>query len=246
MQKVDNLVFRDLRADEIEVRVGRTIGSDKVELLLYKTARTDRVILNETVGKGGWACQLDVKPLPDTVDKETGAVLRNFLVIGGIALKNEEGQWLWKWDAGSTESNFETQKSAASDAYKRAGFQWGIGESLYTAPKIIIPGGKYDTFKVSKIGYKDNKISDLRIVDAKGKVVFDYENFERKDVVDLNNNEDAVEVLRALCTELKEDGADTKELLKYFNYYSDKIGTWQRVTRETLLKLWNKWNEKSL
>lgn len=246
MQKVDNLVFRDLRADEIEVRVGRLIGNDNAELLLYKTARVDRDILNETVGKTGWAQALDVKPLPDTVDKETGAVLRNFLVIGGFALKDENGFWIWKWDAGSTESNFEQQKAAASDAYKRAGFAWGIGVALYSAPKIIVKGGKYDTFKVSKIGYKDNKISDLRIVDAKGKVVFDYENFEVKPVMDLNTNEDAVEVLRALCTELKEDGADTKELLKYFNYYSDKIGTWQRVTRETLLKLWNKWNEKSL
>lgn len=228
-----SLKFRDLRADELEVRVAREVGQNKdmVELLVYKDSRCDMRILDETVGNTNW----------NVAYKREGETL-----LGGIGIYvPEHNAIIVKWAAGA-ESNIEATKGEQSDALKRAGFVWGIGRALYTAPKIIIKGSRYDTFKVSKIDYKDDKISDLRIVDNKGKVVYDYENFEVKKVMDLEKSEDAVETLRALCTELKEDGADTKELLKYYNYYCDKIGSWQRVTRESLLKLWQKWIEKAV
>ena len=103
-----------------------------------------------------------------------------------IAVRSLDGEWIEKQDVG-TESNTEPEKGQASDAFKRAGFNWGIGRELYTAPFIWITAGDcniktgkngkpacYDRFRVTKIGYDDTgTISALEIVNAKtGKVVF--------------------------------------------------------------------------
>ena len=45
--------------------------------------------------------------------------------------------WVCKEDTG-TESNTEAEKGLASDSFKRAGFNWGIGRELYTAPLIYV------------------------------------------------------------------------------------------------------------
>lgn len=239
-------LFRNLREDEIELRVAREVGQGKVELLLYKTARTDANLLDETVGPLNWACQYKSEPLPDTVDKN-GNVLRNFLVLCGVALKNEDGLWVWRWDGGSTDSNFEQQKAAASEAFKRACFRFGLGRELYTAPKVIVPGGKYDVFRVTKIAYKENKISDLRIVDSKGKVVFDYVNFETQRLAspEDKSTEDVLELLAQVCKELQDTGEERKELGKFYRYYQEKLPTFNNPSRQTVLKLWEKWRAKS-
>lgn len=232
-------LFRNLREDEIELRVAREVGQGKVEILLYKTARTDANLLDETVGPLNWACQYKSEPLPDTVDKD-GNVLRNFLVLCGVALKNDEGTWIWRWDGGSTDSNFEQQKAAASEAFKRACFRFGLGRELYTAPKVIVPGGKYDVFRVTKIDYKDNKISDLRIVNNKGKVVFDYVNFEAQKVVDMEENEDRIQMLKKFCREKLDNGeAAQKTITAFYNFYEGKISEWQRTPNfDTLFEKW--------
>ena len=57
-------------------------------------------------------------------------------MYGGIGIYDSElKEWLWRWDCG-TESNTEQEKGQASDCFKRAGFKWGIGVELYTAPFI--------------------------------------------------------------------------------------------------------------
>ena len=94
----------------------------------------------------------------------------------GISIKSESGEWIQKWNVG-TESNMEAEKGEASDAMKRAGFAWGIGAELYSAPKIKIPSEKcnikqyngkyknYDDFQVEKIAYDDaQNISGLSIL----------------------------------------------------------------------------------
>ena len=50
------LKFRKLRADEIDVRAGRVIDGKKqgALLLLYKDARCDMDLLDETVGAMNW------------------------------------------------------------------------------------------------------------------------------------------------------------------------------------------------
>ena len=77
------------------------------------------------------------------------------------------------------ESNTEAEKGRASDAFKRAGFKWGIGRELYTAPFIWVPssaakienGKCYERFEVSEIGYNDKReINRLVIINAQTRV----------------------------------------------------------------------------
>ena len=116
--------MRPLRADEIEVRVGQ-VGEKGVTMLLYKNARVDMAILDETYGAMGW----QRKHRRD----EKG------ILYCAIGVYNEHsGEWVWKEDCG-TESNTEKDKGEASDAFKRAGTNWGIGRELYTAPFVWLP-----------------------------------------------------------------------------------------------------------
>ena len=155
--------FRLLRADEIECRISQ-IKENGLTLLLYKTARTDANLLDETVGDDMWVN--DFK-------------LIDGVLYGGIGVDYGKGL-VWKWDAG-VESNTEAEKGRASDAFKRAGFKHGIGRELYTAPFVWIPKEKcnitksdkgklvcYDTFEVEKISYNDKQeISGLAIRNVK-------------------------------------------------------------------------------
>lgn len=167
-------MFRLLRADEIETRVAEVAKDGSwLTLLLYKTARTDASLLDEVVGPLNWAN--DYKVIDDKM----------YCSIG--IRSGETGEWVWKWNVG-TESNTEAEKGEASDAMKRAGFVWGIGAELYSAPRIYIRQGDaeikekrngsgytcYDRFDVSRIEYDENeRIKTLEIVNAKtGKVVY--------------------------------------------------------------------------
>ena len=151
--------MRRLKADEIECRVSQ-VTAKGCSLLLYKTARVDRAILDEEFGQFGW--QNDFKVIDGKM-------------YGGIGIySNDLCEWLWRWDCG-TESNTEAEKGQASDCFKRAGFKWGVGVELYTAPFIFVCGvsekdevasKKYDKpiyklkdknikYEVTEIGYSD-------------------------------------------------------------------------------------------
>ena len=160
-------MFRLLRADEIECRIAQISKSGKgLSLLLYKTARTDANILDETVGPENW---------------ENDFKLVDGVLYGGIGI-DYGGKIVWKWDAG-TESNTEAEKGRASDAFKRAGFKHGIGRELYTAPFIWIKdanieerNGKYfcnDRFEVGAIEYDDKENISGLIILRDGKPVFE-------------------------------------------------------------------------
>lgn len=153
--------FRNLRADEIMIRPTDTKFRGSAQLLLYKDARCDMSILDETVGPFGWSKDY----------KDIKGNLYCGVCINGI----------WKWDCG-TESFSEKEKGEASDAFKRACFNWGLGRELYTAPKIRIkcPENYYYndkmnmSFTVSDIQYEEKRIVKLVIVDRFGNVVFDW------------------------------------------------------------------------
>lgn len=155
-------MFRDLRADEIEVRVAQAKESG-VSLLLYKDARCDQNILDETVKPMNWMRH-------HTRD--------NANCIVSIWDK-DKGMWVEKEDTG-TESNTEKEKGLASDSFKRACFNWGIGRELYTAPFIWIkaadctalkPNGQkwqcFDTFEVEKIVIEKKRIVAIAIKNSK-------------------------------------------------------------------------------
>lgn len=159
-----NLTFRDLRANEIDCRIAM-VKSNGVSLLLYKDARCDMNILDETVGAFNW---------------QRAHTRDNANCIVSI-YDEDKKMWIAKEDTG-TESNTEAEKGLASDSFKRACFNWGIGRELYTAPFIWIEaslcnidkGKCYDKFKVSDIKIEEKKIIYLQIVNEKtGKVVFE-------------------------------------------------------------------------
>lgn len=166
-----SIKFRKLSAEEIDARVA-TVSEKGCSLLLYKDARVDQNILDETVGPENWQRSHEV-------------VNGNLFCNVGIRILREDnyGEWVWKQDVG-TESYTEKEKGQASDAFKRACFNWGIGRELYTAPFIWIKAdgvnlepknGKhttYDTFKVKSIGYdQDGNINKLEIYNNKLKKV---------------------------------------------------------------------------
>ena len=160
--------FRKLRADEIEARVA-TVSEKGCQILLYKNARCDMNILDEHEQIGPFNWQRDHKELKGNM-------------YAGISIYDESrGIWVTKWDCGS-ESKTEAEKGEASDSFKRAAFNWGIGRELYTAPKIFInldkgawdeKGGKVVpkiSFDVKEIHYDgEGNICGLVIVDGKGK-----------------------------------------------------------------------------
>lgn len=118
--------MRPLKADEIEVRVGQ-IYEKGVTMLLYKTARTDMTVLDEVYGALNW--------------QKSYRRDENGILFCDISVWNDDTkEWVHKEDCG-TESNTEKEKGEASDAMKRAGFNWGIGRELYTAPFIWLTVG---------------------------------------------------------------------------------------------------------
>ncbi len=146
--------FRDLTAQDVEVRVAQVKEGKGCSLLLYKNARCDMNILDEVVGAQNW-------------QREHYECKGNLFCRVGIRCGDE---WIWKSDCG-TESNTEAQKGEASDSFKRACFNWGIGRELYTAPFIWIDNsnvqlnGKktYNKFCVTKIEILDKRIVALEI-----------------------------------------------------------------------------------
>lgn len=143
--------FRTLKANEIDARVAM-VKQNGLTLLLYKDARCDMNILDETVGAENW-------------QRNHVLINGNLFCNVGIKCGNE---WIWKQDVG-TESYTEKEKGQASDSFKRACFNWGIGRELYSAPFIWVKAedcnireikGKYtcsDKFVVKKIVFDDNK-----------------------------------------------------------------------------------------
>jgi len=154
--------FRDLKADEIDVRVGSVKKDKGMSLLLYKDARADMNILDETVGVFNW--------------KREHTVINENLFATVSLWDSAKGQWISKQDVG-TESNTEKEKGEASDSFKRACFNWGIGRKLYTSPFIWISSNdtesiKFEKYSVQEISYNEVSIVDLVIIDSKGNVVF--------------------------------------------------------------------------
>lgn len=167
--------IRLLRANEIECRIA-TISEKGLSLLLYKDARTDQCMLDELFTPFGW--------------KRSHQCIDGNLYCNVEIWDEEKQQWIGKQDVGTT-SYTEKEKGQASDSFKRACFNWGIGRELYTAPFIWIPADKaniqrkadkyvsYDRFQVQAIGYNEaREITALLITNSKGIVVFDYHKKE--------------------------------------------------------------------
>lgn len=161
--------IRLLKANEVECRPG-IVKEDGCMLLLYKDARVDMAVLDETFGAKNW--------------QRTHEVINGNLFCNIDVWDDEKKTWVRKQDVG-VPSETEKEKGEASDAFKRAGFNVGIGRELYTGPFIWIrlkPGEAYAVgkswklsnklkFFVSSISYNENRCIDgLVIVDQTGEV----------------------------------------------------------------------------
>ena len=167
--------IRLLSKEDIEVRVAQTLAGNnkvRVNLLLYKNARVDMKIMDELFTPMGW--------------KRTHKLIGDRLYCCVEVYNPETKEWICKEDVG-VESNTESEKGQASDSFKRACVNWGIGRELYTAPKITIELNENEYtkdqnsrikvwayFSVKSIGYdsKTRTITSLEIQDKYGNVRF--------------------------------------------------------------------------
>lgn len=167
--------IRLLSKEDIEVRVAQTLAGNnkvRVNLLLYKNARVDMKIMDELFTPMGW--------------KRTHKLIGDRLYCSVEVYNPETKEWICKEDVG-VESNTEAEKGQASDSFKRACVNWGIGRELYTAPRITVELNENEYtkdqnsrikvwayFSVKSIGYdsKTRTITSLEIQDKYGNVRF--------------------------------------------------------------------------
>lgn len=159
--------IRLLNADEIDARIA-TVNQNGCSILLYKDARCDMRLLDETFGSMNWT--------------RSHEVIDGNLYCNVSVWDDDKKMWITKQDVG-TESYTEKEKGQASDAFKRACFNFGIGRELYTAPFIWVNITKDDlnaqnkiktSFKVKSIGYNEKReINMLVIVDNKKNIRYE-------------------------------------------------------------------------
>lgn len=236
--------FRTLKANEIDCRVSQ-IEKNWCTLLLYKDARVDQNILDETVGCLNW---------------QNHYSRDNANCIVSI-WDSEKKQWIDKENTG-TESFSEAEKGLASDSFKRACFNWGIGRELYTSPSIFIfprkdmvkkgkdgeffeyKDGKYTTktqFYVDYINYNENReIVSLQIRDNKGNLRF--EKLTKEDEQKLNKEFMLLKKMIEKAEDIDEN-FDREKFYEYFKVESDnQLNYKQREEAIELLK--EKYKEK--
>ena len=162
------LEFRDLKAEELEVRVGNTLKNLKGEIyafqvMIYKTARADMQVLDETLGVFGW--------------KNHYYQVKNTMVCSISIWDEEKKEWVNKDNGGDDDFNAEQIKAELSDSMKRAGFNVGIGRKLYTINKLymVIEISEENTIKsryaVQDIEYDKLGITHIVIINTKTKKV---------------------------------------------------------------------------
>lgn len=226
------MTFRKLTANEIDCRVASTTKDGSLMLLLYKDARVDQKLLDENFGIFGWQ--------------------RKHEVIGGnlyctVSVKNPDtGEWISKQDVG-TESSTEKEKGQASDSFKRACFNLGIGRELYSAPTIWVKkgdyspndkGSTYDRFVVADIGYdKEGNINKLSIKNSKlKKVVFIYGDEQAVDKGKTISGYPSREIMLAIVEKHYPEGSDNrKKLLDGW-----KIKSLEDISMEQLCAVYDK------
>lgn len=229
------LEFRLLNADEIDVRV-QSVTEKGLILLLYKDARCDMNILDETVGPMDWK-------------REHTRDNANCIVS---IWDSEKLQWISKEDTG-TESFTEKEKGLASDSFKRACFNRGIGRELYTSPFIWISNkdceikqynNKWtcnDKFKVSLITYKDRCIEGLEIYNTKNKkkIMISYPNGVQAGSKEENKKDDKKitdgQTKKLFAIGKGKDTNSIKAILNNYGYSSSKdilIKDYDKICKE--------------
>ena len=227
--------FRLLRVDEIDCRIS-ICNQYGVGLLLYKDARCDQNILDDTVGPMNW-------------QRHHSRDNANCIVS---IWDDEKKLWIEKEDTG-TESYTEKEKGLASDSFKRACFNWGIGRELYTAPNMFVfkkdlkdhkqEGTRWtckDSFKVTAIDYIDERIVYVKVLNLKSNKEIEFgtpgQAQKRIDKV-ATSKIDEVKV-KALEQRCKNDNINIKAITDHF-----KVASLNDLTEKQLSILNQYWNE---
>jgi hypothetical protein len=177
---------RPLTISDIDFRVQSINKGGYATILAYKDSRVDMNRLDEVVGHTGW-------------QKKYELINGNLFCSVGVYDK-ENNQWIWKQDVG-TESMTEKEKGQASDAFKRACFNWGIGRELYEYPIISIKLKEKDEYEIGNDGrarqtfglklrdwkwhaqFTDGKINYLACKDQNGNLRFQWGTFVKEETV---------------------------------------------------------------
>ena len=240
--------IRCLKPEEIEIRV-QQITEKGAQLLLYKDSRCDKRILDETYGITGW--------------KNRYEEIKGNLFCTISIWDDEKQQWVDKCDCG-TESFSEKEKGEASDAFKRAGFNVGIGRELYTrifyfasVPTKKNEKGKYDLenkfekFTVAEISTNEEteKIEKIKIANSKGNIVFSY-GYPKTSKIDTQKTTEPVEmidadqikVIHTLFTKIEKSETQlfknfTNDKAKENVYMQYKVNSSKELTKENANKM---------
>jgi hypothetical protein len=151
-----NVNIRSLTKNEIECKIS-IVKDSGVSLLLYKTARTDMIMLDEVFGRMNWQCEY--------------REIKGNMYCGISIFDEKKNQWVTKWDCGVQSAFGDKEKGEASDAFKRAGFKWGIGLELYTTPFIWVPKDKCNIYKDGRGNLKCNDKFEVEKIKIENKVI---------------------------------------------------------------------------
>lgn len=215
---MEQVAIRLLKAEEIECRIS-TINEKGLTLLLYKDARVDQRILDETFGLFGW--------------QRSHQIIDGNLYCTVSIYDSDKEQWISKQDVGTTGFT-EKEKSQASDSFKRACFNIGIGRELYSAPFIWIKADKANVqkrndkyvsnsrFKVTSISYTpEREIESLTIIDeGSGEVVYTYNSKKTNQGINMNQ-------LQKLKAEMTKKNVSEEKVLKRY-----KVQSFEELTKE--------------
>lgn len=170
---------KPLPIESIDFRIQSINKGGYATILAYKDARVDINRLNDVCGVLGWK-------------REHTRDNKNCIVS---IWDKDNKHWVSKEDTG-TESNAEAQKGLASDSFKRACFNFGIGIELYDYPIIQVKLNDNEfTVENNKAKptwnlklkdwkwyseFENNKLSFLGAKDEAGKLRFSFGKMKSK------------------------------------------------------------------
>lgn len=230
--------FRDLKATEIECRIGGKVNENQNYYLLYQNSRVTMEILDEYFGNFGWS--IDYKE----VNGQTYGLLSVYDV--------EKNLWVVKSDTGD-ESNISQKKGQSSDILKRCAVRLGIARKLYTAPRIVLQNTIKGEVKVKSIQYDDEKIIVLEL-ENNNQLIYHWDidtgatlYLKNEKNVPEKDKETLIQEIRDKANEMYSTIEDNnkEEFKNCVNYYIKKIenGKWQGGL--DINKVWDKWKNSS-
>jgi len=215
---------KPLSAEDIDFRIQSINKGGYATILAYKDARVDINRLNKVCG----------------LNWKREHKLNNHNCVVSIYDK-ETNQWISREDTG-TESNTEAAKGLASDSFKRACFNFGIGIELYDYPVISVKLNQNEVDMsgqkpkqtwnlklkewVWRIDHVDNKVSYIAAKDQNGEVRFSWGSAAKKSVIE---NIDSVKAIKNhLATDGMEEAAEAWFEIEPYSrrnmYVSEKHG----------------------